>query len=446
LRCVMWRSDAAGLKFKLTDGLAVVVSGTVDVYEPRGQYQFYARRIDPRGVGALELAFQQLREKLAKEGLFDPVRKRPLPRFPSRIAVITSTTGAAIRDILQTIRRRYPLVHVLVYGARVQGEGAAAEIADAIRRINHSGMELGGIDVLIVGRGGGSLADLWAFNEEVVARAIHASEIPVVSAVGHEVDFTIADFVADIRAATPTAAAELVVPSLADVVEWIDQRSARLRRSAQRSIDAGLGRLAVIEKSEWFRDPAGWIRHRYQQVDEIGGRVRLAAARLIHAARGRLHRAEVRMSRVRPEALLARRRERLERLGFRLTLAETALVARLGKKLAGIDGRLATATPVRRLREGRREIEHVLGRLERSMDRLTSDSGQFLQSLTKRLEAASPDAILRRGFTITRKRGKVIRKLSAVRPGDKIQTQTSDGEFDSRVLESGQGELFDMDD
>ena len=196
IRCVMWRTAAGAMRFQPSDGLAVIATGAVDVYEPRGQYQFYVRKLEPRGVGALELAFRQLKERLAKEGLFAPERKRDLPRVPERIAVVTSATGAAIRDILQTLRRRYPAVRVFVFDVRVQGDGAAGEVADAIRRINRNRERLGGIDVMIVGRGGGSLEDLWAFNEEAVARAIFASKIPVVSAVGHEVDFTIADFTA----------------------------------------------------------------------------------------------------------------------------------------------------------------------------------------------------------------------------------------------------------
>jgi len=216
VRCVMWRTPARSIRFDLKDGLEVVATGSVDVYEPRGQVQLYVRRMEPRGVGALEMAFTQLKERLSREGLFDAGRKRALPTFPKTIAVVTSPTGAAVRDVIQTIQRRYPPVRILVFGVRVQGDGAALEVADAIRRINHERGRLGGVDVMIVGRGGGSLEDLWAFNEETVARAIYASEIPVISAVGHEIDFTIADFVADVRAATPTAAAELAVPVLAE--------------------------------------------------------------------------------------------------------------------------------------------------------------------------------------------------------------------------------------
>ncbi len=214
LSCVMWRSAAAKLPFGPEDGLEVIATGRVEVFERSGRYQLYIRKLEPRGVGALELAFRQLRERLSDAGLFAEKHKRPIPRYPRRIAIVTSPTGAAIADMLRTIKRRYPCVHILVHPVRVQGPGAAQEIAAAIRRVNACAERLGGIDSMIVGRGGGSLEDLWPFNEETVARAIHASRIPIISGVGHEVDVTIADLVADVRAATPTAAAELAAPVL----------------------------------------------------------------------------------------------------------------------------------------------------------------------------------------------------------------------------------------
>ncbi|MGB2985068.1 MAG: exodeoxyribonuclease VII large subunit, partial [Phycisphaerae bacterium] len=237
LGCVMWRSAAATLKFKPADGLEVIATGTVEVFERTGRYQLYVRRIEPRGVGALELAFRQLCEKLSKEGLFDERHKQPLPAYPERMVLVTSPTGAAVADMLRTIERRFPCVQVFVFPVRVQGPGAASEIAAAIRRVNANSTALGGVDVMIVGRGGGSLEDLWPFNEEVVARAIHASRIPIISAVGHEVDVTIADLVADVRAATPTAAAELAVPVLEEVLAGLAAHESRLSRAVRAKID-----------------------------------------------------------------------------------------------------------------------------------------------------------------------------------------------------------------
>ncbi|MDO8631193.1 MAG: exodeoxyribonuclease VII large subunit, partial [Phycisphaerales bacterium] len=228
LACVMWRADAAKLKFSPEDGLEVIATGGVEVFERAGRYQLYIRRLEPRGVGALELAFRQLCAKLEKEGLFDPRRKKPLPRFPRRIVLVTSPTGAAVADMIRTIERRFPCVHVLVYPVRVQGDGAAAEIASAVRSVNSNAERLGGVDLMIVGRGGGSLEDLWAFNEEIVARAIFASSVPIISAVGHEVDVTIADLAADVRAATPTAAAEIAVPVLDELLSGLGAQELRL--------------------------------------------------------------------------------------------------------------------------------------------------------------------------------------------------------------------------
>ncbi|MEK6644075.1 MAG: exodeoxyribonuclease VII large subunit [Planctomycetota bacterium] len=445
LRCVMWKSAASGMKFTPTDGMEAVATGSVDVYEPRGQYQFYVRRLEPRGIGALELAFQQLKEKLGKEGLFDLGRKRALPTFPRHIAVVTSTTGAAVRDILQTIRRRYPVVEVLVFGVRVQGDGAGAEVADAIRRINAAREKLGGIDVMIVGRGGGSLEDLWAFNEEVVARAIHASAIPIVSAVGHEVDFTIADFVADVRAATPTAAAELVVPVLSDLLDGIDEIGRQMRRAVGRVVEQCRGRLAVVMKAEWFRDPMGRVRHRQQQVDEVTGRLRLAESRLFAAKRNAIHQLDVRLGRVRPEAQLARRREVLSRMEQRLALASVRNLRKVEGRLAAVRSRLAVSSPLGFVERERLLIAQLEARLARSVNRVHSDVELSLETLEKRLQAGSHEAALKRGFTITwRVRGrKIVRGPGEVKEGDRLETETASGVIASRVVDGEQGELFE---
>ncbi|MBN2561946.1 MAG: exodeoxyribonuclease VII large subunit [Phycisphaerae bacterium] len=445
VRCVMWRSSAKLLRFRIEDGLEVVATGSVDVYEPRGQYQFYVGRMEPRGTGALELAFRQLKERLEKEGLFDPRRKRRLPRFPERIAVVTSPTGAAVRDILQTIQRRYPCVCVYVFGVRVQGEGAAAEVADAIRRINHASAALGGVDVMIVGRGGGSIEDLWAFNEEVVARAIHTSQIPIVSAVGHEVDFTIADFVADARAATPTAAAELVVPVRAELVAEIDGRQHRLVQAVQRLLDGARARLSMLERSEWFRDPVGRVRRRHQQVDEVAGRLQLAVSRAWARRRSAMHSLEVRLVRVRPEALLARRRALLAAMEHRLRWAQGRYDLTAERRLREVSARLLAASPQRLTDRGVLLVDQLAGRLFRGISRLVEDNKQAVAALDARLAASSHQQILGRGFSITRhaKTRKIVRRPADVRVGDRLRTETADGKIASRVIDERQGELFE---
>ncbi len=438
IRCVMWRSAAASLKFKLTDGLEVIASGEVDVYEPRGQYQFYVKRMEPRGIGALELAFRQLKDRLQKEGLFDAARKRKIPLMPRRIAVVTSTTGAAISDILQTIQRRFPCVSVFVFPVKVQGQGAAEEIADAIRGINQASDRLGGIDVMIVGRGGGSLEDLWAFNEEGLARAIFGSAIPVVSAVGHETDFTIADFVADLRAATPTAAAELVVPQLADVLAALDSEAHRLSRAVRVALDAARSRLRVAERCEWLRDPAGQIGRRQQQVDEVMGRLRLAAARMLSVRRRRLHDLELRLTHVGPEVQLAKRREKLALAADMLRAAQGRFALRAERRLARMELRLEHASPVGRIERQLGGVRHLADRLRLAGGVTLRTGRREIDALEARLASCGHQQVLSRGFSITRVSDtrRIVTDPSHVHPGLRLATETAGGKINSQVVES----------
>lgn len=445
IRAVMWKSAAASLKFKPADGLEVVASGRVDVYEPRGQYQFYISRLEPRGVGALELAFRQLCEKLSKEGLFDPGRKRPIPRYPRVIAVVTSPTGAAIRDILHTIRRRYCCASVLLHPVRVQGEGAADDVAAAIARLNRHREALGGIDVMIVGRGGGSLEDLWAFNEESVARAISASGIPIISAVGHEVDTTVADLVADLRAPTPTAAAELACPVLDEVLDSLADCDRRLRHAVRLHLAHARRDLTGIERIEWFRDPCGVLRRAEQQIDEILARLQYVCVRRLAGFRERLHRDHVALTSIQPTHLLQRRRDDLASAARRLRWALLAAAQKIGRHLDRVRQRLVAASPRprlalenQRLAQGLRHLQHLAGHLL-ELDR------RHLASVATRLEASSHRATLARGFTITRlKRGRqIISGPTQVRTGDLIITETATGEIESRVQDRNQLELFD---
>lgn len=445
VRCVMWRSDARSLRFDLDDGLEVVATGSVDVYAPRGQYQLYVRRVEPRGIGALDLAFRQLKERLGKAGLFDADRKRAVPKYPRRIAVVTSPTGAAIRDILQTIERRYPKVHVLVFGVRVQGDGAAAEIADAIRCVNLAVAKFGGIDVMIVGRGGGSLEDLWPFNEEQVARAIHASEIPVVSAVGHEVDWTIADFVADLRAATPTAAAEVVVPVLHDLLADLEDSRHRVSLAMGRRLETARSRLAGLERSAWFRDPVGQVRRRHQQLDELSGRLRLALSQSARRRRSAVQAIAVRLAQVRPVVQLARRREMVAAAEHRLRWAQGRLNLSCERRLRSAETRLLAASPSLRTEKETIVLMQLVRRVRSGVAGVMNARALALDSLSSRLEAGSHDRLLRRGFTITRRSrdGRLVRQANEVREGERLLTETADGEIASRVEDVRQGHLFE---
>ncbi|MCC6464406.1 MAG: exodeoxyribonuclease VII large subunit [Planctomycetes bacterium] len=305
LRLIIWRATLQRLKFELHDGLEVVITGKLDVYARRGEYSLVANTLQPKGLGGLQLAFQQMYERLEREGLFEPDHKVPLPACPLRIAVVTSPTGAAIRDIITTARRRNPLVEILVWPAKVQGEGAAQEIARAITRLNALNDRLH-LDAMIVGRGGGSLEDLWAFNEEPVARAIYASEIPVVSAVGHEVDTTIADLVADLRAATPTAAAEILVPELAGMFEHADELRLRLGRALRHGLDLWRERLGNLRARLGALGPVAQVRREQQRLDYLWEGLQSGMKHRLAAARDRLQGAAGRLEALSPLAVLRR--------------------------------------------------------------------------------------------------------------------------------------------
>ncbi len=310
IAAVMWRTLAETLKFRMAEGLAVLAQGEVTVYEPRGQYQISVRRIEPLGVGALQLAFLQMKERLEKEGLFDTARKRPIPMFPRVVALVTSPTGAAVRDMLRVIRRRCPATRVLVCPVRVQGGEAAGEIADGIALVNR----LPEVEVMIVGRGGGSLEDLWPFNEEVVARAIARSRIPVVSAVGHETDFTISDFVADLRALTPTDAANQVTPDARQLAEDLDSLRRRLGRALTAGAASARERLAGLAQRCEPRRFDERIRAREQQVDELCQRLVRDARRVVEVQGVRLSALSGRLESLSPYSVLRR--------GYSITLRE----------------------------------------------------------------------------------------------------------------------------
>ena len=372
LRCVMFRASSRALRFKAKDGMAVVVRGRISVFEPRGEYQLIVEYLEPQGVGALQLAFTQLKERLAKEGLFEESHKKPIPKLPQRVGVVTSATGAAVHDIINVLNRRFANVQLLIRPVKVQGEGAAAEIAAAIKDFNR----YGDIDVMIVGRGGGSLEDLWAFNEEVVARAIYQSRIPVISAVGHEVDFTIADFVADLRAPTPSAAAELVVRSKAELAAGLEGLSHRLALAMHRCLDECRGELYGLSRA--LKDPSLLLGHLAQRVDDL----------------------EERVWRV-MQQLLQRRKEGVDNLYNRLRLKNPALEIEQGK-------------------------ERLLGycaRMENAMERMLERARQDTAVNCGKLQTLSPLATLARGYSITRKLPgmNIVRDSSQVEPGDLLR-------------------------
>ena len=319
LRAAIWRNVASRLRFDLRDGLEAVCRGHVDVYAPRGSYQLIVEQIEPRGIGALELALRQLREKLAKEGLFDPERKRPLPPFVRRIAVVTSPTGAAVHDFLQVLGRRWRGADVLIVPVRVQGDGAAEEIAAAIETVNRlavppaardavppAARDAVPIDCLVVTRGGGSLEDLWSFNEEVVVRAIAASRIPVISAVGHEIDVTLADLAADVRALTPSEAAELVAPEAAELVAGLRQYQRRLTAALRSRASTARSRLDALARHHVFRRPYQHVHDLARRIDELELRGGRAIRTHLKHAREQVDAAAAQLESLSPLAVLGR--------------------------------------------------------------------------------------------------------------------------------------------
>ena len=302
LRCVMFARNAARLRFAPEDGMRVLARGRVSLYEASGQHQLYVEDLQPDGLGALSLAYEQLKARLEKEGLFAPERKQPLPRFPQRIGVITSPTGAAVHDILTILGRRWPMAEIVFSGVQVQGEGAAEQIARAVRRMN----ELNAADVLIVGRGGGSLEDLWAFNEEIVARAVASSRIPVISAVGHETDFTICDFAADLRAPTPSAAAELAAPDAAELMASLRYQRERLLSLITAKTASLEQRLDMLSSSRSLRDPLRMAAVRREKLDQLHNRLMAAAQRNLGERQNSLRALAGKLQALSPLAVLAR--------------------------------------------------------------------------------------------------------------------------------------------
>ena len=346
LRCVMFRGAARTLKFTPKDGMRVLTRGRLTLFEPRGEYQLVADYLEPQGIGGLQLAFIQLKERLAREGLFSELHKREMPKLPRRIGIVTSPTGAAIRDILTVLSRRFANVELLIAPVRVQGEGAASEIAQAIDDLNR----VGNIDVMIVGRGGGSLEDLWAFNEEGVARAIYRSAIPVISAVGHEIDFTIADFVADLRAATPSAAAELVVRSKKELEAELDGLCHRLDMYQLRRLERLRAQVASLSRS--ITDPSRVLGHLSQRVDSLDGRLRRETGLILEKGGERVVSLSARLSRQSPDLTLQRSSERLATLSLRLDHALVCRLAGATERLRLASGTLNAVSPLATLSRG----------------------------------------------------------------------------------------------
>lgn len=346
LRCVMFKSAVKNLKFRLTDGMALIVRGRISVYDQRGEYQLICEYVEPAGVGALQTAFLQLKEKLANEGLFAESHKIQLPRFPRKIGVVTSITGAAIQDILNVLKRRFASLHVQIYPVRVQGEGAALEIARAIDDMNRSAE----VDVLIVGRGGGSLEDLWAFNEEVVARAVYRSTIPVISAVGHETDWSICDFVSDLRAPTPSAAAELVIASADELRIQVTSLSQRLNRSIANLLRGYDRQIVGLRRS--LHDPTTMLGHLLQRMDDLTVRLDMGLNIAVSRRREGFMRLQESLLHNNPENRIDALKQRIAFLMMQTAGIQERQMKAFKQKFADSAARLEVLSPLKTLARG----------------------------------------------------------------------------------------------
>lgn len=392
LRCALFRREAQRLNFVPEDGMQVLARGRLSIYPARGEFQLYVNDLEEAGLGALQRAFEALKKKLAAEGLFAPEYKKALPRYPRRIGVVTSATGAALRDILHVLGRRYPAADVLIYPTQVQGDKAAAQISAALKRAD----ERGDCDVVILARGGGSLEDLWPFNEEVVARAVHAMTIPVVSGVGHETDFTIADFVADVRAPTPSAAAETVVPDRRELLAQLQQLGRRFELGWQRGGRERRQTFETLARRLALQHPSRRLQERAQRLDELGSRLIAAPPRQLTALHARLGALRSELQRHSPQLRLERARAQVERLDERLT--------RLWRQQD-----------------------------ERRRARLTSLGG--------RLRALGPEQTLARGYAIIfAADGSILRDAHAAHPGDTVRARLAQGRIGARIETIGDGD------
>ncbi|MFL6547099.1 MAG: exodeoxyribonuclease VII large subunit [Povalibacter sp.] len=430
LRCAMFRQRNLLAKFSPRDGQRVLLRGRVTLYEPRGDYQFLVDYIEEAGEGALRRRFELLKAKLAAEGLFDTARKRPLPKLPKRIGVITSPSGAAIRDVLNILKRRFCRLPVLIYPVQVQGAGAASQIATAIRLASVRAE----CDVLILARGGGSLEDLWSFNEEIVARAIAACNIPIVSGVGHEVDFTIADFVADVRAPTPSGAAELAAPDCNEWQRTLSTWSRRLSGALQRTVQQSNQRLVWLDRRLNQQHPGVALRQRAQRLDELEQRLSNVLQRTIQLRTQRLHGLRRRLDQRHPGTELRKRGERLREIEQRLTRQLRQQLQRRRSVVAEQWAHLRHASPALKLAAAKSRLNMEAKTMTTALVRRIHAHQSQVAVASGRLNAVSPLATLQRGYAIVSgPNGHVITDSLAVQPGDLIEARLAAGRVQARV-------------
>jgi exodeoxyribonuclease VII large subunit len=424
IRCVFFKQQQRGMKFRPEDGLKVSVRGSISVYEARGEYQVYVESLEPLGRGTLQLAFEQLKKQLEAEGLFDAARKKPLPLLPSRIGLITSPTGAAVRDVVRILTRRFPNVHLTLYPVLVQGDGAAGQIVEALRYFSRKRTA----DVILLVRGGGSIEDLWSFNEEIVARAIAASGIPVICGVGHETDFTIADFAADVRASTPSAAAELVVQTRKQFDKHVSDLRGALGSLMQYRLLELSRRVHELASRRGFRRPQDLLRQTRQRSDEMASRLALGLRARLNQSHKRLTKAQVSVARFDLRARVGTFRKRAAELQFKLAVDLRARLEHSRKRFVAAHLRISSFDFRMKMAALRLRLEkrtHDLDACTRQMLRRKLENWQRLEL---QLQERSPRQLLERGFAIaTDANGNILRDAMQVSIGDTVKIQLRRG-------------------
>jgi exodeoxyribonuclease VII large subunit len=430
IRCVCFKTQLRAMKFRPEDGLRVTVRGSISVYEARGEYQIYIESIEPVGLGALQLAFDQLKKRLDAEGLFSQARKKPLPVLPRCIGLITSPRGAAVRDVLRILRRRFPNVHLTLYPVRVQGEGAAAEIVRALQYFNRRQS----VDVLILARGGGSMEDLWSFNEEIVARAIAESTIAIISGVGHETDFTIADFVADVRASTPSAAAELVVQTRREFDRHINELRENLVSQMRYRVAVAMRRVHELSARRAFRRPLDLLRQQRQRSDEMTSRLALGLRARLEQSRKRFTVTHLRIVSFDFHKQIVRLRNGTNEFAARIELALRANVAQARRRHAAEHLRLVSFDFHRKVGALRLQLERRQAELGTRSERLLRAKRERFERLMLQLQERSPNAVLQRGYAIaTDASGNILRNAGQVAIGAQVNVRLQSGKLITEV-------------
>jgi len=384
IRCVFFRRANENLDFELEDGMKIIVWGEIDVYQPRGEYSIIVEEIHPDGLGSLHLAFTQLKNKLKKEGLFLSEHKKPIPKFPKIVGVITSLSGAALQDVLKVIKKRYPIIKLIIVPTLVQGKKSANSIVESIGLIN----KLPKVDVVILGRGGGSLEDLWPFNEEIVARAIYGSEIPIISAVGHETDFTIADFVADERAPTPSAAAEMAVPDMKDLHERITYLKRRSTKSLYHKLKLYRSYLEQIRSKFIFKKPLDIVHKNYRELDQTTSKLNNYITRIFDNRK---------------------------------------------KELKIVELKIVSLSPKNILRLYRSDLDQNNYKLQNSIERIIDSKKKKIEIIESKIVTLNPKSILKRGYSIVMNKNKILINSSDVKKGEDINIILHGGKIDAEV-------------